>query len=102
MAETLKVVSYNCSGLNDPKKRNDIFSWLHDTYHPDILLLQETKSRQEDAACWTIELSMETYWLHYHREVDIPARGLAIAFKKSLKLTLHGLYPDIGSQFFCY
>ena len=41
MTNTVKVVSMNCQGLADPRKRRDVFHYLRDKSY-SIYLLQDT------------------------------------------------------------
>ena len=59
MTENFTIMSYNCNGLNDQKKRKDMFNLFHDKKY-NIYFLQETHLRERDLpyhrASWGLEM----------------------------------------------
>ena len=52
--ERISINSYNCRGIRNAHKRQNIFKWINTTYS-GITLLQETHSVFSDEGKWEIE-----------------------------------------------
>lgn len=52
--EDITIASYNCNGLAEKKKRNQIFTWLKMKNY-SIIFLQETHSIPADEKLWKEE-----------------------------------------------
>ena len=74
----IKVGTFNVRGLNDKKKRNDVFSWLKKGKY-DICLLQEVHSTKSIENHWESEWGYKGFFNSY----DGKTRGVAILFKNS-------------------
>ena len=50
----VKLLSLNIRGLQDSKKRREIFTWLKQNHKgsKSFILLQETHSKKEDELVW--------------------------------------------------
>ena len=77
--KVLNINSYNCRGIRNIKKRQDIFKWLNTT-HPGITLLQECHSTSSDEQKWEKDWGGGIYFAHG----EFNARGVAILIPKSL------------------
>ena len=53
--ETIKLITYNCNGVNDHKKRKDVFDFLR-KQNGSIYFLQETHLKADSEnfirSCW--------------------------------------------------
>ena len=58
---SLSILSLNINGLNDNKKRNDLFEQLNNK-NIDIILLQETHSTKQIIENWQKEWSGKSFW----------------------------------------
>ena len=70
---TLRIVSYNCQGLNSPEKRRDVFNYFKSKQY-NILCLQDTHFTEKDEpfirSQWGGECLFNSY-LSNHRGVSI-------------------------------
>ncbi len=56
--------SYDCNGLANNTKRNEVFKWLKDKCTFDIICLQETHSVQKDETKWIREWGGHIFFSH--------------------------------------
>lgn len=89
IGEKLVVLSANCQGLRDKKKRVDVLNYLRDK-NPAILCLQDTHWVSSD------EKYIRTLW---NNEVIIHgvktnARGVAILFGNNFEYKIHTIDKD--------
>ena len=89
MTEKLSFNSLNCRGLADGRKRRAIFQWIK-TYHPGIILLQETHSTVSCENLWKHEWGGSIYFNHGTNS----ARGVAILIPKQMNLTIEQTFND--------
>ena len=82
--KTLKICSFNVKGINDKKKRTDIFNWLRRKSY-DICLLQETHSTDESNSNWENEWGYKSFFSSYNAS----SRGTAILFKNTFEYIIH-------------
>ena len=75
MTNTVKVVSMNCQGLADPRKRRDVFHYLRDKLY-SIYLLQDTHFDPKLENCIRAEWGYKCYFSSYNSS----SRGVAILF----------------------
>ena len=75
--ETVKFKSFNCKGLREKNKQNEVFAWLR-IYHHGIILLQETCSTKHDEQYWAWEWGGNILYSHGLAN----SRGVAILFPK--------------------
>ena len=69
----IKINCFNCRGIRNAIKRNNIFNWLK-TSHYGICLLQETHSVEADELKWEQEWGGQIFYSHG----EFNARGTAI------------------------
>lgn len=79
----VNILSYNCNGLADRKKRNTVFSWLKEKNY-DIFCLQETHSTEADEAVWKNEWRGPIYFSHGQKN----SKGVMILFKDTFDFQL--------------
>ena len=92
--KVLNINSYNCRGLRNTQKRQNMFKWLN-TSHPGITLLQESHSIPSDEQKWEREWGGSIYFAHG----EFNARGVAILIPKDLNETFlykNGLKDNNG------
>ena len=75
----LSINCFNCRGLRNDQKRQNIFSWLKSS-HPGVTFLQETHSTFTDENKWEREWGGNIYYTHG----EFNARGVAILVPKSI------------------
>ena len=89
-----KICSYNCNGLNDFKKRKDVFDFLR-KQNSNILLLQEThlpyKLENFIRSNWGY-----TVWL---AGSDTNQNGVAILFENNFEHKVHNAVRDPEGHF---
>ena len=76
----IQINCFNCRGLRNHLKRNNIFNWLR-TSHPGICLLQESHSVETDEQKWQKEWGGKIYYSHG----EFNARVVAIMIPKNLE-----------------
>ena len=74
MAQHVLISSFNCRGLRDKKKRNELFLSLRNNYN-GLVLLQETHSVTSDEDIWQKEWGNFIYYCH---GTSAKSRGIAI------------------------
>ena len=52
MGEGIKCTTYNVNGINDNKKRTEVFHYLH-MKKMDVILMQETHSTKQVERYWS-------------------------------------------------
>ena len=75
----ITINSFNCRGIRNAVKRNNILNWLK-TYHHGICFLQETHSVESDELKWEKEWGGEIFYSHG----EFNARGTAILIPSKL------------------
>ena len=83
MTSDLHLISFNARGLRQPKKRRQLFSFLHNR-KADIILLQETHTCVNDETQWTQEWGNSILFSHGSTN----SRGVAIMFKPHSPCTI--------------
>ena len=79
MAKEIKILSYNCRGLNDYTKRCKLFSWFQNQ-NLDIIMLQETFCTAK------LEPYLKVNWkgeIRLSLSDSSHSRGVAILFRKN-------------------
>lgn len=71
------ISSFNCNGLANISKRNDIFTWLNDKSDIQIVCMQETHSNSENELQWR---SGDIYFSHGLKN----SRGVMILIKNNV------------------
>ena len=79
----LKICTFNVKGINEQKKRRDVFSWLRKK-NVDICLLQETHSTEQVENYWKNEWGYECYFSSFSGN----SRGVAILFNNTFEYKL--------------
>jgi exonuclease III len=90
----IKVGTFNVRGLNEKKKRTDVFSWLKKR-NLDICLIQETHSTKAMESFWEAEWGYECYLNSY----DGKSRGIGILFKNSFSFVINKVVADPSGRF---
>ena len=90
----LKICSFNVRGINEKKKRNDVFSWLRKK-NCDIYLLQETHSTEAIENSWQSEWGYKTYFSNYSSS----SRGVAILLNNTFQFSLIKTIKDSEGRF---
>ena len=75
MSNTVKIVSVNCQGLSDPRKRRDVFHYLRQKSY-SIYLLLDTHFDPKMENCIRAEWEYKSYFASYNSN----SRGVAILF----------------------
>ena len=94
MTNTVKVVSMNCQGLADPRKRRDVFHYLRDKSY-SIYLLQDTHFDPKLENCIRAEWGYKCYFASYNSN----SRGVAILFNNNLEFSVNKVYKDIAGNY---
>ena len=90
MSNTVKIVSVNCQGLSDPRKRRDVFHYLRQKSY-SIYLLQDTHFDPKMENCIRAEWGYKSYFASYNSN----SRGVAILFNNNLEFLVKKVYKDI-------
>ena len=90
MSNTVKIVSVNCQGLSDPRKRRDVFHYLRQKSY-SIYLLQDTHFDPKMEDCIQAEWGYKSYFASYNSN----SRGVAILFNNNLEFLVKKVYKDI-------
>ena len=94
MSQEIKILSYNCRGLNNYAKRRKLFSWF-ENQKLDIIMLQETfctdKLEPYVRASWKgkVKLSLTD---------SSHSRGVAILFHKNFAGNILGSYSSTDER----
>ena len=75
--EQISIVSFNARGLRDRVKRRSVFRHLRINYPDNIVIMQETHSRNRDKSSWMSEWQGKIYFAH---ESESGQGGVAILF----------------------
>ena len=90
----LKVCSFNTRGLNETKKRRDIFDYLRKRKY-DVCLLQETHCTKEQEKTWQNEWGYKAYFSSHKGN----SRGVAIFINNTFEYELHNTISDQDGRF---
>ena len=82
--KNVAINSFNCRGLRDPRKRQNVFQWLKNSYN-GIVFLQETHCTQADENDWITDWGGKIYFLNG----DNRSRGVAILLPHNCDLDIH-------------
>ena len=93
MTNTVKVVSVNCQGLADPRKRRDVFHYLRDKSY-SIYLLQDTHFDPKLENWIRAEWGYKCYFASYNSS----SRGVAILFKNNFEISVNKVYKAIAGN----
>ena len=90
----IKFCSFNVKGINDVKKRRDIFAWLRKKAF-DICFLQETHSTNSNKHTWENEWGYKCFISSYSGN----SRGTAILFNNTFQFIIHKEIYDSEGRF---
>ena len=90
----LKICTLNTRGINEIKKRRDLFDWLR-RKKIDICFLQETHSTPESESKWEAEWGYKMFFSSHSGN----SRGVAILFNNSFQFQLHEKITDTEGRF---
>lgn len=90
----LKLCSFNVRGINDKKKRCDVFAWLK-RKHCDIYLLQETHSTKEIENSWQSEWGYKMFSSSHSSK----SRGVAILLNNTFQFSVIKTITDSEGRF---
>ena len=94
MTNTVKVVSMNCQGLADPRKRRDVFHCLRNKSY-SIYLLQDTHFDPKLENCIRAEWGYKCYFASYNSS----SRGVAMLFNINFQFSVNKVYKDIAGNY---
>ena len=78
MADNIELLSLNCRGLRNKRKRHTLFSWL-EKYNRAIIMLQETYSDASIEQIWSNEYKGKIYFSHGSSN----SKGVALLLPRS-------------------
>ena len=90
----MKICSLNVRGIQDAKKRQDIFTWVKKKKF-DVYFLQETHSTPSVESKWANEWGYKCFFSSYSSK----SRGTAILFNNTFQYTLHNEIIDNSGRF---
>ena len=92
----VKLLSLNVRGLQDSKKRRELFLWLKQNHKgsKSFILLQETHSKKEDELLWEKEWGAQILFSHGTSQ----SRGVAILFPKVTLFKLDSYSVDLEGR----
>ena len=93
-SNTVKIVSVNCQGLDDPHKRRDVFHYLSKKSY-SINLLQDTHFDLKLENCIRAEWGYKCYFASYNSS----SRGVAVLFHNNLDFSVKKVYKDIAENY---
>ena len=91
---SLKLSTFNCSGIQDNLKRTKISHYLR-SIGSDIIFLQETHCSDKDEQFWKTQWG-EHGWFSNHTS---NSRGVAILIRNSVPLKLSSVFKDPNGRF---
>src|SRR3989339_615521 len=86
---TLSIFSWNVNGIRAGLKKGTFQTFIQ-TYHPDILCLQETKATKDQ-----VDIDLPDYTEYWHSAEKKGYSGTALFSKKPAQHVIYGLLPDI-------
>ena len=90
----LKLITFNCRGLQDYVKRRKIFHYVR-SLDADIIFLQETHSSKSDEISWKQQWG-EKIWFSSHTS---NSRGVAVLIRNSVSVTFKSMYNDPNGRY---
>ena len=95
--ETIDIISLNVRGLNEGKKRREIFRWLK-RYHKGregVVFLQETHSQKNVEVSWEKDWGSKIFFAHGTNN----ARGVAILMPEKFNFDIKNKITDEQGRF---
>ena len=90
----LSFCSLNVQGLNQARKRRQIYRWLHN-YNFDIIFLQETYSSKNTEDVWKAEWGGKIYFSHGTTH----SKGVMILFNPKLNFEINSATTDKNGRY---
>ena len=90
----LKLITFNCRGIQDHVKRRKVFHYLR-SIESDIVFLQETHSSKSDEIFWKQQWG-EKAWFSSHTS---NSRGVAILIRNHVSMVLNSSYCDTNGRY---
>ena len=90
----LKLASLNCRGLDNNKKRTDVFDWIK-SKKIDICALQETHSQASNNNIWEHEWGYKCFFSNNNSQ----SRGVAFLFNNSFEFTINKEEVDTEGRY---
>ena len=90
----LKLLTFNCRGLQDFVKRRKIFHYIR-SLEVGVAFLQETHSSKSDELSWKQQWG-EKIWFSSHNS---KSRGVAILIRNSVSLIFKSMYNDPNGRY---
>ena len=94
MAE-FNVITYNCNGLGDKKKRQKVFTFVRDKLKSGFVFLQETHSTEKFEKEWMSQWGGNIYFSHGTSN----STGCAIAFSENFSVKIVSETKDCFGRF---
>ena len=86
----IQIITLNVRGLNDKKKRQELFYWLR-KQDVDIIALHETHlGKDNDEWRWTREWDGQSYWTN----VSTNSKGVALLFNRKFKYDILNIQKE--------
>ena len=92
----LKVLSFNCNGLQDNAKRRQIFHYLK-RKKADIVLLQESHCTKKEENIWKTEWGGRGFFSNGTSN----SKGVCTLFKNNFDFKLHNVKKDEEGRVLC-
>lgn len=92
--DSLKVVSWNVNGLNNPIKRRLVFDKLRKS-KAQVMLLQETHSSSQSSKLWEQEWGGDIFLNHFSQN----SRGVAILIDRQVSIQVLNRVSDGEGRF---
>ena len=90
----LSFCSLNVRGLNQARKRRQIYRWLHN-YNFDIIFLQETYSSKNTEDVWKAEWGGKIHFSHWTTH----SKGVMILFNPKLNFEIESATTDKNGRY---
>lgn len=90
----LKLLTFNCRGMQDYFKRRKIFHYIR-SLNGDIIFLQETHSDMNDERLWKSQWGEFAFFASFTSN----SRGVAILIRNSLALKVNSVFKDPNGRF---
>ena len=90
----LKLMTFNCRGLQDYVKRRKVFHYMRDC-NCDIVMLQETHSSVNDETFWKSQWGEHAWFASYASN----SRGVAILVRNSVSTKVNSCFKDPNGRF---
>ena len=94
MAE-FNVITYNCNGLGDKKKRQKVFTFVREKLKSGFVFLQETHSTEKFEKEWMSQWGGNIYFSHGTSN----STGCAIAFSENFSVKIVSETKDCFGRF---